>query len=190
LTKQDSKIVKGSLSDIAAAKNIPLAEAILDVDYVALVDISYSMDELAGREGTASRWEQMVAALNNLQIQNPGKWLVVEFSTNVAPRPNGEPSKPNGSTNLSYGLDFVLPFDGFAQIFIISDGEPDNPEAALTAAMKFRSKLNVIAVGNAAGSEFLKTLAAATGGITIPIKEAQARLITDGIKLLMEAPNA
>lgn len=180
-------IVKGSLSSIATEQNMPLAETWLSVDAVILVDVSGSMSQRDRRE--KSRLQLAREALENLQNNMNGKIALFTFSDNVKFVSNGYIAGVGSTTNLTAALHYVHMADGIPQMqfILISDGEPDRPQKALSEARKFKNKIDVIYIGreNGSGQKFLESLAAVTGGSSKNIDAAMLESAT--AKLLLEA---
>lgn len=163
---QNTTIVPGSLSAIAQASGQSLAETFVHCDAVVIVDTSGSMsymDSLGGR----SRYDVALDELTNLQAKLPGRIGVIAFSDQVQFCPGGQPVYFGGGTKLDRALDFarVADVDGI-QFVVISDGQPDDKEKALSAAKTYRHRIDVVYVGPEGGSgqQFLAQLAQASGG--------------------------
>jgi hypothetical protein len=75
------------------------------------------------------------------------------------------PADAGGGTPLNEAIDFAKD-NGARRMVLISDGIPDNRDAAMLSAMKFGGRIDVVFVGAAGseGSAFLDRLAKATGG--------------------------
>ena len=61
------------------------------------------------------------------------------------------------------------------RVIVISDGEPNEPDKALQVASKFKNRIDVVSVGpedRPAGRDFLKQLAAASGGQVVTADKA------------------
>lgn len=143
-----------------------VAETFLSVDALVLVDTSLSM-ETDDCPGGRRRYEVACEQLIRLQREIPGKVGVISWLSSAYFCPGGLPKAPFGSTNLAGALDFVRPADGCAiKLIIISDGEPDNSQAALDLAEKFQTKIDTIYCGPELGTgrDFLARLSALTGG--------------------------
>ena len=164
----NNQIILGSQSDVAKRNNMSLAETFLNVNLIALVDISGSMAMRDGRDGK-SRWEIANEHLTRLQSFYQGKIALIEFASITMFKPDGILSPPNGSTNLTDALQFAKMADGCGiKIVVVSDGMPDNPYEAIYQAQKYKSKIDVIYCGDEndreGGRAFLQKLASATGG--------------------------
>lgn len=78
-------------------------------------------------------------------------------------------SIPNaaGGTPLHAAIDLAKQ-QGSQRLIVISDGIPDNQDAAMNAAKRFEGKIDVVYVGDPNdpwnGEDFLRKLAASTGG--------------------------
>lgn len=161
--------VPGSLSAVAAAAGMSLAQSFLNCELLVLIDQSASMAD-RDAPGGLSRFEAADAELARLQREHPGQVAVVSFSQKVAFCPGGVPSREYANTDVAAALRFVRVADGACQIVLISDGEPDSERAALAEAAKFKHAIHTIYIGSEAdyggGRAFLQRLAAATGGRT------------------------
>lgn len=152
-------LVPGSLQAIAQQSGQSLAESFISADAIILVDVSGSMG------GTP--YEQACAELKKLQADLPGKVAVIAFADRPEFAPSGRPRYIGSGTDLARALGFVHVADGCGIRFIvISDGYPNDADAALKQARKFQSRIDTIFVGTPgdAGEAFLKQLAAASGG--------------------------
>jgi Mg-chelatase subunit ChlD len=170
------QIVPGSISSLAKQNNRSIAESFINVDYVILVDTSGSMATKDSRGGR-SRYKVASDELAALQQSLPGKIAVISFSDDVQFCPSGTPVNFNGGTRMDKALSFAKIADvPGMQFFLISDGQPDDPQNTLRIAQTFQNKINVIYVGpeaNPTGRDFLERLAAATGGQSITIDRAK-----------------
>lgn len=169
-------LVLGSLQALATQSGKSLAETFVNAEVIIIVDTSGSMNTHDSREGK-SRYEVAVTELNALQMQNPGKIAVIVFSSTVQFCPSGVAAYLGGSTALAKALEFVKIADVSGMKFIlISDGEPDDPDAARRVAETFKNKIDVIYVGpeeRATGRDFLYRLARATGGSGTTVDRAK-----------------
>jgi len=75
------------------------------------------------------------------------------------------PAEAGGSTPLADAINFSKA-NSATRLVVISDGEPDDKDAAMNAAMLFLGRIDVVFVGRpgCGGSAFLDRLARATGG--------------------------
>ncbi len=166
-------LVKGSLSAIAHQTGISLAESFLNVDALIIVDISSSMDcNDVVREGRkVTRWTEAKRQLELLQNSLPGRVALVAFSDAVSFCPSGFLPCTAGSTDMVAALQFVKVVDNCGvRLILISDGEPNNPNATLKLASQFKSHIDVIHIGaetDTRGREFLRKLASLTGGVVV-----------------------
>jgi len=156
-------IVKGSLSQIAKQTGRTLAESWINVDAVILVDISLSMTEMDACGGK-SRYDVAQEELTELQETLPGKIAIVAFSEKQYFVPTGTLPPPMNTTDLAAALKYVRIADSIPgmRFILISDGEPNDEDAALDAARKFKNRIDTIYVGPESGKrsrEFLQKLA-------------------------------
>jgi len=134
---------------------------------IVIVDVSASMD-MNDCPNSQRRFQVACEQLFQLQRDLAGQVCVVSFSDYAKFRPSGIPSDPSGCTNLAGALKFVHPANGTdIRLIVISDGQPDNEQAALAEAATFTNKLDCVYVGpeNGPGRDFLKRLAVASGGV-------------------------
>jgi len=125
--------------------------------HVILCDVSSSMSESAG--GALRRIDHLNLALDQLRRPDID---VAAFSTGAAWVPVGArlPS-PSGGTALEMGLDLIASRNP-AHTLVISDGEPNQPAAALDAAKRLPGVINVLFCGderNLVAVEFMRALA-------------------------------
>lgn len=173
---QETAIVKGSIRDVAVSTGKSIAEIFSSAEIVTIVDVSGSMltqDSRGGKTRYAVACEELAA----IQRARPGKVAVIAFSDRAEFCPGGVPILIGNSTNLSAALRFAKLADlpGIS-IIVISDGEPDNREAAIAIARTYMNKISTIYVGpedRPAGRDFLSKLASATGGQTLTADRAK-----------------
>ena len=160
---QNNAVVVGSISDIAQ-RNGTFG------GIVHHVTPWLSMCRAHGGQGQPRQSPHDVALeeLASLQPTYPGRlqWLL---SDSVALIPGGQPPFMGSGTNLAAALRFAKVADvPDMRFFIISDGSPDDEQAALNVAKTYRNRIDTIYVGPesgyAMGREFLETLARASGG--------------------------
>lgn len=155
----DLALIPGSLQAIAKQEGKSIAETFLSADAIILVDVSGSM---AGQP-----YDQACTELRKLQDDLPGKVAVIAFSDCPEFAPSGKPRFISGGTDLASALRFVHVADGTGMRFIvISDGWPNDAEQALLEARKFHDRIDCVFIGREGdpGAEFLRKLAAASGG--------------------------
>ncbi|RJR10016.1 VWA domain-containing protein [Candidatus Parcubacteria bacterium] len=172
-------IIPGSLGAIAQKNNVSIAETFVNADAIIIVDTSGSMDAHDSRGGR-SRYEVACEELTQLQNTLPGKIAVIAFSTDVMFCPNGIPTFMGGRTDLTKALTFtkIVDIPGI-RFIVISDGEPDDCQTALSIARTYKNKIDVIYVGpeeHPRGRDFLQQLAKVSGGIIITADKAQGLL--------------
>ena len=179
----------GSLSDTIKGRCLSAAEAFLEVDVILVIDVSGSM-AAKDAPGGVSRYDAAEKELRKLQEEMPGKIGVVGFSDRAAFCPGGVPERIGRSTDMAEALRLVLPMDGLASIILISDGCPNSESETLDVASRFEHKIDTVFIGSSkatvwgtSGENFLKSLAAATGGQAAKGK-APGLLKNEVVKLL------
>lgn len=181
-------VAKGSLQDVARQSGLTLAEAFMSCDAVVIVDGSGSMMMIDVRPGEPlTRHQAATAELARLQAELPGKVAVIAFSSSAEFCPSGFPRYIGGGTDMAAALEFVKVADGCGiKIILISDGEPDNADATLRLARGFTSKIDTVFIGRegAPGAEFLRRLAAATGGIATRTGTTELTQLGSTVRLL------
>jgi hypothetical protein len=171
---RSTALVPGSLGAVAEREGKSLAETFLSADAVVVVDTSGSMEECDARGGK-SRYDVACEELRRLQRDLPGKIAVIAFSSWVQFEPSGVPTLLCGGTDMAEALRFVHPADGCVKFILISDGAPDSEAATLAVAKTFTSKVDTIYIGpedDRSGADFLRRLAAATGGKSVTAEKA------------------
>lgn len=172
----NTSIVPGSLAEITKTSGQSLALAFMNVETVVIVDTSGSMCANDSQNGH-SRYEVACAELRKLQGSNPGKILVISFSDDVKVCLNGIPHNFMGGTKMGRALQFVKQYDlPNMNIVLISDGEPIDEDMAIRIAQTYKNSINTIYVGppdEMRGRDFLKRLAAATGGKNVTADRAK-----------------
>ena len=165
--KNKTAIIPGSLTDIAAKQNVSIAESFVDCDVLVIVDVSGSMAVMDSRDGQ-KRYDVALQELEELQRTLPGKLAILAFSNVVIFVPSGKPPFLGMGTNLAGALKFARMADvPGMRFFVISDGIPDNQQAALAEAAKIKASINCIYVGpeGGPGQRFLEQLASANQGV-------------------------
>lgn len=161
-------IVPGSLKAVATQTGQSLAESFMSADALILVDVSGSMSHCdVAPNDKRSRYQAACDELARLQATLPGKIAVVAFSDNVMFCWDGKPPFLKGGTDMDEALEFIYPADGTGMtLILISDGWPADPEHTLRVAKRFTSPIQTIFIGPEGdeGAEFLRRLAALTGG--------------------------
>lgn len=172
----NTQIIPGSIGSLATNSHKSIAETFSSAEIIIIVDTSGSMSDRDSRGGK-TRYEVACEELATLQRNLPGKIAVVGFSSMVQFFPGGIPVFEGGLTDLAKALAYVKIADFPGMRFIlISDGEPNEPGAAMAAAKTFKNKIDVVYVGpedRPSGRSFLQQLAAATGGQTVTADRAK-----------------
>lgn len=169
MANRNQQIVAGSLGAIAQKSGESLASSFLNVECIAMVDTSGSMGA-HDAQGEQTRYEAACKELERLQAENAGKIGVCCFSDWAQFCPGGVPQYLGSGTDMVKALRMLKMADGTGiRLILISDGAPDEPEAALAEARKFSSKIDTIYIGpeSGIGRDFLYKLSQATGGISI-----------------------
>ncbi len=183
-------VVPGSLSSVAQANGISLAQAFLDCEIMAVVDVSGSMLSRDGRGGK-TRWEVAQDELTKLQGSHPGKVGLIAFSDRAEFQPGGmlpTVGMLGGSTDLAGALRYASIVDGTVRYVVISDGWPDDEADALSVAAGMQSDIDCIYTGpegDRSGAEFLVRLARRKGGRFV--RASSADLLADRIAALLPA---
>jgi Mg-chelatase subunit ChlD len=173
---ENRSIVTGSIQDIAVSTGKSIAQLFANAEIITIVDVSGSMSERDSRGGK-TRYEVACEELAQIQRNRPGKVAVIAFSSTAIFCPGGIPVFECGGTNLSGALSYakIADIPGM-NIIVISDGEPQDPEKALTIAKTYKNKISTIFVGpedRPYGRDFLSKLAIATGGSTVTADRAK-----------------
>lgn len=183
-----NSIVAGSLSAVARKSGHSLAMGFMNVKAFVMVDVSGSMMacDVEGR----TRYDVACEQLARLQEQNPGEVGVASFSDRADFCPAGIPIINGGGTDMVAALGMLRMADNTGiQLVLISDGEPNDPAGTLKEAAKFTSKIDTIFVGPEGdhGAEFLRKLAAATGGVSVVNSTDQLGKLSENITKLIAA---
>lgn len=183
-------LVRGSIGAVARESGRSLAETFIDAECVVIVDTSSSMADRDSRGGR-SRYDVACEELRFLQENNEGKVAVLSFSHECIFCPNGVPVDLGGGTSLDKALQFAKVADvPGIRFIVISDGEPDSEERALAVARTYHNRIDTIFVGpeeRPYGLDFLRRLAAESGGLNATADRAQELYITAERLLLASA---
>jgi len=185
---QSNKAVAGSLAAQAQQKGQSLAEIFISADCIVLVDTSGSMGMSDGMENT--RYERACDELKKIQNSMPGKICVISFSDETMFCPSGVPWDYGSGTDLARALKFSKIADVPDMRFIvISDGQPDDPQAAINAANQYNNRIDTIFIGGSSneGQAFLERLANASGGKAA--RDFSAAKLSDTVKGLLSNGN-
>lgn len=131
-------------------------------DVVILCDVSSSMDESAGAR---RKIELLQDALDSIYPQLPDA-RIVAFNSTVRETSGGALPKPEGGTAMHFGIEYAGQYKP-RQSVVISDGQPDNEDLALTAAADLSGTIDVIYCGPDSDKEaiaFMQRLARSGGG--------------------------
>ena len=185
-----SKLITGSLSQVAEQNNQSLAETFMSCDVLLIADMSSSMD-VKDAKGKRSRYDVAEDDIVRLQGKYSGKVGLICFGDENSPVmlcPTGKPNRIGGGTDLVKALNYIkIADDTGIQFIIISDGLPNAPYEALEIAKTFISKIDCVYVGDErdvyGGRAFLNDLAAATGGQSL--KSNTPGLLQSSVEKLM-----
>ena len=172
-----SEIVAGSLQAEAARTAVTLAEIMVNMKVLALVDTSFSM-KTSDAGDNQTRIDRAIHDLTALQRASPGVVGVVSFSDEAIFCAGGQPEDQSSGTDMVKALQYALPYDGLVRIVMISDGEPNRVEDTLEVARLFKAPIETIYCGpkDGEGCEFLKRLAKLTNGMFAQTAEPGALL--------------
>lgn len=200
-------LVSGSIDAIAKERGTSLADALMDVEHIFLVDTSGSMSAKDIGSDGIRRYDRACIELEKLQNAHPGRCLVYSCSDETKMETNGVPEYQAGGTPIDQWLATVQEFDGMGITFhVISDGVPDDDDAALMVARRMHSTINTYYIGPQKSTAldaytraieeesikeaitFLKSLATAGRGTHI---STEVKLLSEQASVLMlPAPNA
>lgn len=127
-----------------------------------LADISGSMSESVG---SATKYDLLKKALGDPIIDWTAQQLIA-FNSFPEPATPATLPQPSANTALHRAIEFIVP-EKPAYTLVISDGQPDDEQAALNAADKLTGIIDVLFIGADNDYEaiaFLKKLAARNGG--------------------------
>lgn len=130
---------------------------------VILADVSGSMESTAW--GGRTKHAVLREAINLTMQRERHELIAFAGAPQLLASANDLPA-PGGSTALHLALQSAIARDP-GRILVVSDGEPDNEQAALTVASTFAGVVDVLYIGpdaNAAAMAFLRRLAQAGHG--------------------------
>jgi len=169
MTKSESAIIRGSVSATAQAAGHGIAQSLLAVDAIVVLDSSGSMGSSMGDGRT--KFSVACDELARLQARMPGRVAIVSFGSTAQFAPGGVPPFVGGGTDMAAALRLAGTMDAEDMRFIVvSDGIPDSEAAALEAAACLRGQIDTIFIGgedNTAGRRFLERLAHASRGQSV-----------------------
>lgn len=178
-----------SLGDLVKAKK-------LEKETFLLIDCSYSMNETIavpyGR--TTTKMDALRQVVEQLRLEG-----VVRPMVGFGLMGNGHDGvgfieyipQPQGGTPLAEGIDFSTSA-GATHLIVVSDGEPNDGPRALGAAKRFGGKIDVFYCGSlpSRGEEFLRSLAAQSGGQCENVSLGVPKQLTSALKGLLGAKAA
>lgn len=170
MSQYNQALTVGSVQDVAERNGATLAETIMNVTALILLDNSESMKAL-DCPNYQERFSVAMRELRRLQAAIEGKIGVVQFNCFPTFIAGGLPDSPYGSTDVAAALEYVQKIDGCGiRIILISDGEPDNEPLALEVAKRFTdTRIETVYIGpeGGRGADFLRRLSALTGGVHV-----------------------
>ena len=187
-TKLGSSLATGgSLRELVKKKTIGKA--------CLMLDVSYSMDaEIATGERAIDALRKIVADVRAKVIVPTaafglqGKTEMVNdrvVHVQVGMLEGDEIPEPAGGTPLAEAIAFARE-RGFKHLIVVSDGGPNDADAAIEEAKKFGGQIDAIFVGDdGPGAEFMAQLAALTGGTGQLGDLAQLQLMSTTIRGLL-----
>lgn len=159
--------VEGSALDAAEKEGKTLAHIFAFADVVVICDTSGSMG-MSDSRGGKRRYDVLLEELAHLQKAQAGRIIVCAFSDTVEWIPSGEPPFYGETTDLCNALKLCKIADTPGRtFFLVSDGEPSEPETAIGIASQYACKINTVFVGpegNHSGRQYLDEIAQASGG--------------------------
>lgn len=145
-------LAKTSLRDLVRAKRASML----------LVDASGSMSDTL--ETGARKIDELRKVVAILAETHAVPMVAFGSSVDLV---RGDIPEPSGGTPLDRALDYAKA-SGATHVVVVSDGHPDNPDAAMDAATRFGGIVDSFFIGNDfdRGAGFLRRLAELTGGAT------------------------
>jgi len=191
-------IQKHSTGTLASRQDIDQAtflRLMIDAQGVVIADVSGSMRSAdAGEDGDRARWDVLMDVVGQLITALGGKLVVVAYSDRPQLVFKTMPA-PSGLTDMGAALRFVSPVVGGLKVVLLSDGLPNKSttpglsgeESALEAAGRFSAEVDVVYCGppGGKGADFLRELAAQTGGRYEEYALTQPERLTAGILKLL-----
>jgi hypothetical protein len=156
----------GSLADALKAREKGSGVFSINGSGVLLIDTSGSMGEMiefddSGAGNHVRKIDRLREVVDQVRAQCPAEMVSFGRTTGII----SEVEEPGGSTPLDQALQIAAD-NGFHHLVVISDGQPNNPEAALAIAKANGFLIDTCFVGtaDAYGEKFLEELAHQNGG--------------------------
>lgn len=168
-------------TELMAEKSRQLTMKSQAANLVLLLDCSGSMSAIFAE---TTRYNAMINALPHLP-QGRRVYFNSGVSTHQLP--------PSASTDLTSAIQFLHSYQE-QKCLLISDGEPDDQESAMAAAVSSGKVFDVLFIGGDAGGKlFMESLAARTGGQVVVVNPKASdtggtMLIADAARLLLAPP--
>lgn len=128
-----------------------------------LADVSSSMDEMAS---SRTKYDLLREALGQARRTAPNARLVTFASWPLEIAPGQDLPLPSGSTALDAALEYAIPLRP-RWTLVISDGQPNDPDAALAAVDRITGTVDVLYCGpdgDVKAIAFMRRLARLGGG--------------------------
>lgn len=172
-TKLQASLQTKSLSDLVQERSYQAGT-------ILVLDCSGSMDsavEWGSRTRRIAALREVVGALGSDRPR------MVAFPP---PRFVEYPPEPDGQTPLDEAITFCATSRA-THLIVVSDGQPDNRQRALAAALAFGGPIDVVYVGpeGESGADFLRQLAASTRGQYHGQTLTAPKQLTQTIRLLL-----
>ncbi len=155
LSRLHQSLSKGSLDDLVRDR--------MRAKSMLLVDVSGSMGETIA--SGARKIDALRDVVSTLRETHPVP--IAAFGLNAKPAVAfvEKIPDPSGMTPLDEGIDFSRQARA-THIIVVTDGQPDDQDAALAAAKRFGGTIDVFFIGdeNGYGAEFCRELARVSGG--------------------------
>lgn len=179
-----TKIVNGSLSDMAQKTNQSLPAIMAEIEAVVIVDVSGSM---SSRCKNSTRYDIANEKLAELQEKYQGKIALIQFSDYAELVPSGYLSLIGHGTDMYKALYAAKDYDDLdLKIILVSDGEPNEYDRTLDIAKIFITPIDTIFIGDERdrhGRDFLRQLSNVSGGKAI--QKVGAELLSESIETLL-----
>lgn len=164
----------GSLDDLVRVQTESNIWLLLDCSGSMSSPMRNGKDRIAGLRETVD------------SIQSERRMQMIQFSGSV--QVTEYVPDPNGGTPLAEAIDLARTNE-CSRAIVISDGEPNNENAAMDSAKRFGGRIDVVFVGDPGshGEAFLKRLAQSTGGESFTGDLTEPKKITAGVIGLLTA---
>jgi hypothetical protein len=175
MSNDNNSLVRKVETSLEASSLTDLINASTDAPFL-LIDTSSSMDESC-RPGK-TRISALRDVVRTIQGDTPTPMIAFGGPYGEEVRFVFDVPEPDGGTPLAQAI-ALAKRHGATRLVIISDGEPDNNDAAMREAEAFGGRIDVVFVGpeGSMGSFFLDEMAQKTGGERFEGSLADQKLI-------------